>query len=39
MKVDSLHLTRSAAEITAMRAIKSAWDPTGILNQGILFSP
>ena len=37
MKVDSLHLTRSAAEITAMRAIKSAWDPTGILNQGILF--
>jgi len=38
MKVDSLHLTRSAAEITAMRAIKSAWDPTGILNQGILFS-
>jgi len=38
MKVDSLHLVRSAAEIAAMRAIKTAWDPIGILNQGILFS-
>ena len=38
MKVDSLHLVRSAAEIAAMRTIKTAWDPTGILNQGILFS-
>jgi FAD/FMN-containing dehydrogenase len=37
MKVDSLHLVRSAAEIAAMRAIKTAWDPTGILNRGILF--
>jgi len=37
MKVDLLHLTRSSAEITAMRAIKAAWDPKGILNQGILF--
>ena len=38
MKVDSLHLVRSTSEIAAMRAIKTAWDPTGILNQGILFS-
>ncbi|CAB5042234.1 unannotated protein [freshwater metagenome] len=37
MKVDSLHLARSAAEIAAMRAIKTAWDPAGILNQGVLF--
>jgi len=37
MKVDSLHLTRSAAEITAMKAIKDALDPAGLLNQGILF--
>ena len=37
MKVDSLHLTRSAAEIAAMKAIKNALDPAGILNQGILF--
>jgi len=38
MKVDSLHLVRSDAEIAVMRAIKTAWDPAGILNQGILFS-
>ncbi|CAB4624614.1 unannotated protein [freshwater metagenome] len=37
MKVDSLHLTRSAAEIAAMKAIKDALDPAGLLNQGILF--
>ena len=37
MKVDSLQLTRSAAEIAAMKAIKDALDPAGLLNQGILF--
>jgi FAD/FMN-containing dehydrogenase len=33
-KRDYLHLTRSAAEIAAMRALKRAWDPAGILNPG-----
>jgi FAD/FMN-containing dehydrogenase len=34
-----LHLTRSAAEIAAMRAAKSAFDPDGLLNPGVLFAP
>lgn len=34
-----LHLTRSPADIGAMKAIKSALDPTGILNPGVIFGP
>lgn len=37
-KVPLLHLSRSPAEIAAMRAIKSALDPAGILNPGVLFA-
>lgn len=36
-KREHLHLTRSAADIAAMRAIKDAWDPAGLLNPGVLF--
>jgi FAD/FMN-containing dehydrogenase len=32
-----LGLTRSAAEIAAMRAIKTALDPAGLLNPGVLL--
>jgi len=38
-KAAVLHLSRSAAEIEAMRAVKSAFDPAGLLNPGILFPP
>ena len=32
-----LHLTRSAADIATMRAIKHAFDPSGMLNPGVIF--
>lgn len=37
-KADELHLCRSAEEIAAMRAIKAAWDPKGLMNPGVIFS-
>jgi FAD/FMN-containing dehydrogenase len=33
-----LGLTRSPAEIAAMRSIKAAFDPQGLLNPGVLFA-
>jgi FAD/FMN-containing dehydrogenase len=33
-----LHLTRSPGEIAAMRAIKAALDPSGLLNPGAVLS-
>lgn len=32
-----LHLARGAADVSAMRAIRSALDPDGICNPGVLF--
>jgi len=37
MKPEHLHLSRSRAEIAAMRAIKIALDPAGMLNPGVLL--
>ena len=37
-KSHALSLSRSPAEIAAMRAIKRALDPQGILNPGVLFA-
>jgi FAD/FMN-containing dehydrogenase len=36
-KVDWLARDRGDASVAAMRAIKQAWDPSGILNPGVLF--
>jgi len=37
-KRDHLHLSRSPAEIAAMRALKRALDPHNIMNPGVLFT-
>jgi FAD/FMN-containing dehydrogenase len=37
-KVDWLVRDRGAEAVAAMRAIKDAWDPAGILNPGVLFA-
>ena len=37
MKKPFLHYSRSEAEIDAMRALKKALDPNGILNPGKIF--
>jgi FAD/FMN-containing dehydrogenase len=37
-KVAWLHLSRSETELAAMRAIKCALDPSGLLNPGVLLS-
>lgn len=37
-KAHDLHLCRSAAEIAAMRALKAAWDPQGLMNPGVIFA-
>jgi FAD/FMN-containing dehydrogenase len=36
-KVDWLVRDRGEAAVSAMRAIKRAWDPAGILNPGVIF--
>jgi len=36
-KAPWLHLTRSPADIAAMRAVKRAIDPAGIMNPGVIF--
>ena len=38
-KTDWLAWTRSPAEIAAMRAIKKALDPAGLLNPGVMLPP
>lgn len=37
-KADDLHLCRTGSEIAAMRAIKAAWDPQGLMNPGVIFA-
>ena len=36
-KAPFLHLGRSPADIAAMRAVKDALDPGGVLNPGVIF--
>ncbi|MDI1289817.1 MAG: FAD-linked oxidase C-terminal domain-containing protein, partial [bacterium] len=36
-KAAHLSLCRSHEEIAAMRALKSAWDPDGLMNPGVIF--
>jgi FAD/FMN-containing dehydrogenase len=38
-KAHWLHLSRSTGEIAAMRRVKSAFDPAGLLNPGVLLPP
>ena len=38
-KVAWLERDRGPAAVAAMRAIKDAWDPSGILNPGVIFGP
>jgi FAD/FMN-containing dehydrogenase len=38
-KTHWLELSRTAAELAAMRAVKSALDPAGMLNPGVIFEP
>jgi len=37
MKAEYLHLSRSPAEIAAMKAIKGGLDPQGLMNPGVIF--
>ncbi|CAA0115946.1 putative FAD-linked oxidoreductase [Halioglobus japonicus] len=37
LKKDYLHYSRSASEVSIMRQIKQAFDPTGIMNPGKIF--
>ena len=37
MKAAYLHLSRGESEISMMKALKSAIDPQGIMNPGVLF--
>lgn len=37
-KAADLHLCRSTEQVAAMRAIKQAWDPHGLLNPGVIFA-
>ncbi|SKL61567.1 putative oxidoreductase [Mycobacteroides abscessus subsp. abscessus] len=39
LKRDYLGMARTAGDIAAMRAVKSAFDPTGFLNPAVLFGP